>query len=194
MRVDHNNWEKELSALTRSLDRSPGMLQLTTEMEALPPGRAHHIGSIALHFWLENMTAIAAEFPFISFSKLGLKLVHGSTWAMENRTTASGKHSLVFSSLRGQVGPGEKANPCTLLIDVISRGGGAVRFMLGQERSVWDETDICIPCRVGAGNFPMEALVTTITGSAFSRTARGLVEAWNSDRRRGPTGTTSFHR
>lgn len=156
---------------------TPGHLQLTTDILSLPPIGYHHLGSIAVSFWLRNTTAIRAEIPFLSFSKLGLKLVAEPGWMMENRTTAGGKRSQVFSPLSGNLVPDGLVNPCSLHVDVIARGGGAVRLMLGQERSVWDQTDICVPCRVGAGNFPSESVIVSICGVTFSKVARSVIEA-----------------
>jgi hypothetical protein len=136
--------------------------QLRFENSASPAGR----GFCLVDVMLKNGGSIAASFPFLCLTALGLHVAPAPGWTQEDVTLV--RRMQRFTPLDNDtLDPGSEAHCCTISLRYKPAFGGCLEFEPGSEHLLADFPNLNLTCAVGAGNYPSSRMVLQVPATAL---------------------------
>jgi hypothetical protein len=142
------------------------LFQLRFERSILNIGR----GQCLVELSLKNRGVIAASFPFLCLTNLGLNVNPAPGWVKEETTLV--RKMLRFSSgdmYNSILEPGAVAHCCTVTLRYKFSFGGCLEFESGSEYLLVNFPNLNLMCAVGAGNYPSERILVQVPATALRR-------------------------
>lgn len=145
--------------------------ELRFENLASHPGR----GLVLVDLLLGNNGSIAASFPFLCLTALGLTVAPAPGWTQQDVTLV--RKMQRFMPLHDEIlAPGAEVHCCTISLKYKSAFGGCLEFEPGSERLLADFPNLNLTCAVGAGNYPSRRIVLQVPAGALRKVIRELEE------------------
>jgi hypothetical protein len=142
------------------------MFQLRFERSTSNTGR----GQCLVELSLRNCGIIAASFPFLCLTNLGLNVNPAPGWVKED--IALVRRMLRFSSgdmYHSILEPGAVAHCCTVTLRYKFSFGGCLEFESGSEYLLANFPNLNLMCAVGAGNYPSKRILIQVPATAIRR-------------------------
>ena len=122
--------------------------------------------SVLVDVLLSNNGSIAASFPFLCLTALGLNVIPAPGWAQQDVTLV--RKMQRFTPLDTDIlDPGAEAHCCTISLRYKSTSGGCLEFEPGSEHLLADFPNLNLTCAVGAGNYPSNRMILQVPAAAL---------------------------
>jgi hypothetical protein len=110
-------------------------------------------GFCLVDIFLKNNSPVAANFPFVCITALGLNIAPASNWVQ--REIKLVRKMKRFSSLTdGILDTQTEVHCCTIVLRYDFNSDGCLEFEYGNKHPLRSLPDLNLVCVVGAGNFP----------------------------------------
>jgi hypothetical protein len=127
-------------------------------------------GQCLVDLFLKNCGVIAASFPFLCLTNLGLNVSPAPGWAKEE--TVLVRRMLRFSSsdmYHSILEPGAVVHCCTVTLRYKFAFGGCLEFESGSEYLLANFPNLNLLCAVGAGNYPSKRILVQVPATALRK-------------------------
>jgi hypothetical protein len=133
-------------------------------------------GQCLVELSLKNNGFIAASFPFLCLTNLGLRLLPAAGWVkdepvMVRKMLRFFPRDLAESTLEA----GASIHCCTIALPYKSSFGGCLEFEAGSEHLLSNFPNLNLTCAVGAGNYPSKRIVLQVPATALRNVIRDQV-------------------
>jgi hypothetical protein len=159
-------------SLPHSMDVADDQSQIQPQFRLqFERSRSHSArGQCLVEVLLRNNGVIAASFPFLCLTNLGLNVNPAPGWVKQEIVMV--RKIMRFSSgdmYHSMLEPGSVSHCCTVTLRYKFSFGGCLEFESGSEYLLANFPNLNLMCAVGAGNYPSKQILLQIPATALRK-------------------------